>query len=53
MFKKLWDFLFHSCRHKWVVNGDTRVVHLLYGYVGDGLVLQCSNCGNIKIKSID
>lgn len=56
MLKKIWDFLFYSCRHEWIITDKVETPNIRY-YPDNlppdvKLVLQCKKCGNIKTKEI-
>lgn len=56
MLKKIFDVLFYSCRHDWIISRSINKANRRY--YPDNLppdtilVLQCKKCGDIKTKTI-
>ena len=51
MIIKIWNWLFHACRHEWVTQESVRCYRMLW--MGHRYILQCKKCGNIKLKNIN
>ncbi len=55
MIKKLWNWIFGGCQHKWVIieYGTLTVTSDIFGRSeGKRYTLQCEHCGIIKKKDI-
>ena len=50
MFTKIYDIFFH--RHKWVIKGEFPLHDWASKHVGQGYILQCEKCGNVKYKKL-
>ena len=50
MLKKIFDYLFYSCRHTWEIHHGGTVVNKNDTAIGTFYHLRCSKCGEMKFK---
>lgn len=50
MLKKIFDYLFYSCRHKWEIHHSGDIVNTEDITTGHFYDLKCSKCGDMKFK---
>ena len=50
MLKKIFDFLFYSCRHTWEIHHQGNIVNDTDTPTGVFYDLKCSKCGEMKFK---
>jgi hypothetical protein len=50
MLKKIFDLLFHSCRHKWEIHHRGNLIGEDETIVGIFYHLKCTKCGEMKFK---
>jgi hypothetical protein len=50
MLKKIFDFLFYSCRHKWEIHHSGNLVDEQDVCIGTFYHLKCTKCGEMKFK---
>ena len=50
MLKKIFDYLFYSCRHTWEIHHSGNIVNNKDIAIGAFYHLKCSKCGEMKFK---
>ena len=50
MLKKIFDYLFYSCRHTWEIHHSGTIVNNKDIAIGTFYHLKCSKCGEMKFK---
>ena len=50
MLKKIFDYLFYSCRHTYEIHHSGNIVNNKDITIGAFYHLKCSKCGEIKFK---
>jgi formylmethanofuran dehydrogenase subunit E len=50
MIKRLFDYLFYSCRHKWEIHHSGELVDEQNLTTGIFYHLRCSKCGEMKFE---
>jgi hypothetical protein len=50
MLKKIFDYLFYSCRHKWEIHHSGDIVNEQGIVFGNFYHLKCSKCGEMSFK---
>lgn len=50
MLKKIFDYLFYSCRHTWEIHHSGTIVNTNDIAIGTFYHLRCSKCGEMKFK---
>ncbi len=52
MLKKIFDYLFYSCRHTWEIHHSGKIVNNKDIAIGTFYHLRCSKCGEMKFKKV-